>query len=371
MRRALTITISGLLALGALLRAEPLSVDQSAADSVVLVTLDGARTEEIFGGLQVDILKSTLRESEVLEESPTYRRFWAPSAEERRQKLMPFFWSLVTRDGSIAGNRQLRSTVRLTNRHWFSYPGYSEILLGEPFDDVIKSNDPIRNPHSTVLEALRDALNLSAKKVATFASWSVFNEIVEHDAGKTFTNAGVELLALNRADVQTMNTLQREVVTPWNGTRFDALTFRLAMAHLAAERPRVLYIAFDETDDWAHDGRYDRVLDTYARTDTFLKELWTWLQSDSAYRGRTHLLITTDHGRGRTPADWSDHGAKVDGSQDVWIAFASPAMARRGEWRDSSLSSNQIAATLCQWLGVDWKATHPGAGKPIAELTAQ
>ena len=28
-----------------------------------------------------------------------------------------------------------------------------------------------------------------------------------------------------------------------------------------------MYLALGETDDWAHDGRYDRVLETYARTD--------------------------------------------------------------------------------------------------------
>ena len=39
------------------------------------------------------------------------------------------------------------------------------------------------------------------------------------------------------------------------------------MAHLRRAQPRVLYLALGETDDWAHDGRYDRVLETYARTD--------------------------------------------------------------------------------------------------------
>jgi hypothetical protein len=369
MPRVVIVIVSVVLTIGSLLTAQ--TARPGATDNVVLVTLDGARTEEIFGGLQLDILKSTLKESQVLEESATYKRFWAPTPEERRQKLMPFFWSLVSKDGSIAGDQRLGSTVRLTNSHWFSYPGYAEMLLGEAHDADIKSNDPIRNPYATVLEALREGLDVPADKVATFASWGVFNEIVEHEAGKTLTNAGVESLASGRADVQAIETLQREVVTPWDATRFDAFTFRLAMAHLQNARPRVLYLAFDETDDWAHDGRYDRVLDAYARTDAFLKELWTWLQNDAGYRGRTHLLITTDHGRGHGPSDWRDHGAKFEGSQEVWMAFASPRMARRGEWRDSALSTNQIAATLAQWLGVDWNATHPKAGKPIAETAAQ
>ena len=59
--------------------------------------------------------------------------------------------------------------------------------------------------------------------------------------------------------------------TPWDGVRYDAYTFQLAMAHLKSTRARLMYIAFDETDDWAHDGRYDRVLDAYARTDGFLE----------------------------------------------------------------------------------------------------
>jgi hypothetical protein len=36
----------------------------------------------------------------------------------------------------------------------------------------------------------------------------------------------------------------------------------------------------------AHDGRYDRVLDSLARFDAALSDLWTWLQAHDQYRGR-------------------------------------------------------------------------------------
>ena len=340
--------------------------DAAAAGNVVLITLDGARTEEIFGGLDLDVLTSTLKEGQTLDGSAAYRRFWAASPEARRQKLMPFFWNLVTTQGSIAGNQARGSTVALGNRHWFSYPGYAEILLGEPHDQDITTNDPLRNPYTTVLERIRERLSLPRDRVATFASWSVFNAIAEHNEGATLVNAGVEAWPTTSDAVAMIDRLQRDVTTPWEGTRFDAFTFRLAMAHLAAAQPRVLYLAFDETDDWAHDGRYDRVLDAYARFDGFLKELWDWLDAQPAYRGRTHVLITTDHGRGHTTRDWRDHGARVQGSRDVWMAFVSPRMARRGEWQDTpALSTSQIAATLASWMDIDWNADHPNAGKPI------
>jgi hypothetical protein len=41
------------------------------------------------------------------------------------------------------------------------------------------------------------------------------------------------------------------------GVRHDAFTLRFALDCLRRVRPRVLYVAFDEMDDWAHDGRYD------------------------------------------------------------------------------------------------------------------
>jgi hypothetical protein len=348
------------------LQSSPGTAQTPPADNIVLITLDGVRTEEIFGGLDLEILKSTLGEKQKAEDTLAYQRFWAPTREERRRRLMPFFWSLVTDHGSIAGDTTAGSAVRLRNRLWFSYPGYAEILLGEPHDEQIKSNDPIQNPYRTVLEVLRDRLKLPREKVATFASWAVFGAIVEHTKGSTYVNAGVEDADAKDAEGRLLNALQKEIPPPWDHVRFDALTFRQAMRHVAAFKPRVLYLAFDETDDWAHDRKYDRVLNALARIDGFLRQLWETLQADPAYRGRTHLLITTDHGRGRTGKDWNSHGAKVEGAEDVWIAFASPMMPQRGVWpKHEPLSTSQIAATLAGWMGVNWQAEHPNAGAPI------
>jgi hypothetical protein len=349
-------------------RPAPSTLAQPATtDNLILVTLDGARIEEMFGGLDLDVLRSTLDTDQKVADSPVYRRFWARTPAARREKLMPFFWgTLMRRHGSIAGNPNAKSSVTLTNRHRFSYPGYAEILLGEAHDDTIKSNDPVQNPYSTVLEELKARLHLPTARTGVFASWSVFKAIVEHTEGTLTTNAGFEAFEHPDPDVRELSTLQFETPTPWDSVRHDVYTVRLAMAHLRRAKPRILYLALGETDDWAHDGRYDRVLDAYARTDRYLEELWTWLQTQPDYRDRTHLLITTDHGRGRTIEDWRDHGATVEGAQDVWIAFVSPRMKQRGEWRDHApLHTNQIAATAAEWMGLDWKSLRPSAGSPI------
>lgn len=107
-------------------------------------------------------------------------------------------------------------------------------------------------------------------------------------------------------------------------------------------------------------------LQALALTDRYLQELWIWLQSQPQYRDRTTLIITTDHGRGNTPADWTDHGRDVEGAQNIWLAIVSPDDARRGEWHHApTLQQNQVAATIAAALGLDYTRQEAAAGKPI------
>jgi hypothetical protein len=99
--------------------------------------------------------------------------------------------------------------------------------------------------------------------------------------------------------------------TPWQGVRHDAFTIRFALDYPRRMRRRVLYVAFDETDDWAHDGRYDQVLESLHRTDDYLRQLWEELPRQTQYRNRTTVIVTVDHGRGRSADDWRNHGIKV------------------------------------------------------------
>lgn len=339
--------------------------------NVVLVTLDGVRVQEMFGGLDLTVLQSTLGKDDKLEDHDLYRRYWAATPEARRAKLMPFFWSTLMRQhGSIAGNPARGSRVQIGNSMRFSYPGYAEMLTGRPRDEVITSNDKQRNPFPTVTEFVRRELKLQRNEVATMASWDTFGWISEHTPGATYVNAGFAPYPGDDPLIRQLNALQSEAKA-WQGERFDAFTHRFALAHLQQHHPRLLHIAYGDTDEWAHAGDYVSTLQALTLTDRYLQELWTWLQSQPQYRDRTTLIITTDHGRGNTPADWSDHGRDVEGAQNIWLAIVSPDDARRGEWHDApTLQQNQIAATIAAALGLDYALQDPAAGKPIALVPA-
>ena len=342
-------------------------------ENVILITIDGVRIEELFGGLDLKILKSVTDDDERVEETALYRKYWAPTPVERRLRLMPFFWgTLMAHHGSVAGNPATGSRAELTNGHRFSYPGYAEILTGQAHDEVINSNDAVQNPFPTVLEFVKKELWLDSSQVATFATWERFNEIAEHEVGATTINAGLEAYDHPDPAVWATSRLQFEMPNVMGDSRFDAFTFRLAMAHLRTHRPRVLYISFGETDSWSHAGYYDRLLEAERRFDSFLRELWDFLEADDQYRGKTSILIATDHGRGNTPEDWRSHGSRVEGAQYVWMAFISPDSQLRGEWQNAeTVYQNQIAATLARFLGLDFLKQNPDAGKPIEPLFAE
>src|SRR5262245_17091085 len=238
---------------------------QNKTENVILITLDGARTQEIFGGLDLGILQDKTKRGRV-EDTELYQKYWADTPAARREKLLPFFWgTLMKQHGSIAGNRNLNSAVMTTNKLWFSYPGYSEILTGQAHDDVINSNERKRNPNPSVLEFLKRKLKLDKNQVALFGSWDVFNWIGEHEEGAVTINAGHEPYDSADPEIKILGKLQSEQLSPWDSVRFDYFTVRFALSHLKAYHPRVVHIALGETDDWAHAGDYAHVLGSYAR----------------------------------------------------------------------------------------------------------
>jgi hypothetical protein len=344
-----------LLALSCLLAILPLQAADR--DFVVLVTADGLRHQELFQGVDPELMKEENKKASGIESLGAMReRFWADSPKERREKLMPFFWKeLAANHGVVFGNLALGSKAVVSNPHHFSYPGYAEILNGQPLA-AIDSNNRVWSPRPTILEFLRKEKNVPASKVAAFASWDVFNWICMSQEGAVFCNAGYEAMpsSFSGEKFRHWSDLQFQMLSPWDTVRLDAVTLNLALEYLRAEKPRFLYLALGETDDWAHNRRYDRKLHASRLFDDALRQLWTTLQETDPYRGRTTLIVATDHGRGRGLQDWTDHGKNVPGADEVWIGVFGPKVAGRGEVSNAeTVSNSQIAATILEFLGLD------------------
>ena len=335
-------------------------------ENLVLVTADGLRWQEVFRGAEDALLAD--EQAGMKDAAELRRRFGAGGPSERRARLMPFLWEVVARKGALFGNRDRGSEVVMRTPHRFSYPCYAELLTGRP-QEAITSNELRPNPAPTVLELLRRHWRLPPEKVSLFGSWEVFAGIGAHEPESIFINAGYRPVELTGASarLRELSGMQFKLLTPWRGVRHDYITFEMAVEYLKTMRPRVLYVALGETDDWAHDRRYDRYLETAHYFDQCLRRLWEGLESDEQYRGRTTMLIATDHRRGQTREDWVRHGAAVEGSQYVWLAALGAGVRPLGEAAsDHRLTLSDLAPTMLELAGADYRWLAGVEGRPIA-----
>jgi len=60
----------------------------------------------------------------------------------------------------------------------------------------------------------------------------------------------------------------------------------------------MVFLGLGETDEFAHQGRYDQYLQKAHQFDQMIAELWYFVQTDPFYKDNTIFLITTDHGGG-------------------------------------------------------------------------
>lgn len=337
-------------------------------ENVILVTLDGYRWQELFNGAEQRLISKDF----VSDSAAISRQFWLDTPEKRREKLMPFMWSVIGTEGQIYGNRAYNNFVNVTNRQWFSYPGYSEILCGFSDDARIHSNDKFANPNANILEYIQKQSRFSGK-VAAFSSWDAFPYIINAERSKVPVNSGIVEANGNVSEREKwLNEIMHQVPNPLGDVRLDAFTFHYAFEYLKKNKPRVLYIAFDETDDFAHGGKYDLYLQAAHYTDGFLKTLWDWCQSDPQYKGKTTMIITVDHGRGSVkPADWRHHGIKIPNADEIWFAAIGPDAAPVGEIRTAGqLYQNQFAKTIGALLGLDYQNS-PAPGEAISPVVGK
>jgi hypothetical protein len=367
MRHRITATLAAALLLSAAAapKAAPRGPSLEDAPKVILVTFDGVRWQDVFRGASPDLMADKAYANPDIVEGaigPAYLIDGAKTPEERGAALMPFLHGAIARQGVLLGDRDHGQCAEVANDLWYSYPGYNEMLTGRA-DPAITDNGKTLNPNVSVLESL-NRRSAYQNRVSAVGTWDVFAYIL---------NTPRSHLPVNKDIV---------------GFPTDVKTTRGAWEILARHDQRLIYIGFGDTDEFGHAGDYAAYLMALERGDEFLRELWTAVQSDPYYRGKTTLIVLTDHGRGETPkAAWREHGSLrsystdpgdpafaktgVVGSGQVWMAAIGPAVKREraGAYTPGHCAhSEQIAASLLTALGEDWRAYEgPAPGKALAQ----
>jgi hypothetical protein len=330
--------------------ADIINTDAPNDENVFIITLDGFRWQELFSGADSALINDPAWTSDT---SYSKAMYWAETATERREKLMPFFWNVLAKKGQVYGNRNLGSKVNTKNFYFLSYPGYNEIFTGD-IDPMIATNKKIRNKNTNILEYL-NRLPAYEGKVAAFTSWDAFPYILNRERSNFFLNSGNEEVKQNNpsSSQKALNKIQRSPEYAEAPTRNDMITYLSAKEYVVTNKPKVVFVGLSGTDDAGHAKKYDQYLKNANDADRIIAGLWNLVQSMPEYKGKTTFIITTDHGRGEAAANWHDHGLFVKGSSQTWIALLGNNVLPLGESNaPSQFYQKSIAGTIGYLLGV-------------------
>jgi hypothetical protein len=331
--------------------------------NVIVVTLDGYRWQDFFGGADDSLMNK--QDGGVRDLARLKKNYWRDTPELRREAVMPFFWKTIAKEGQIFGDAKRKAPTKLTNGLKFSYPGYSELFCGFA-DPSIKSNAKKANPNLSVLEFLHRKDSYK-NRVAAFCTWDVFPSIFRSASNGLKVHTDWQPIVDDPLTPRqaAMNATLARLPRYWPDNAFDAVTMEFAREHLLRHKPRVLYIGLGETDEWGHGRRYDLYLDAANNSDRYLAELWQTLQTMPEYKDQTTMLITTDHGRGNTRVNWTDHGKDVPTAEYIWIALIGPDTPALGLRENVETTQSQVAATIAHLLGEDFNAASPKSARPL------
>lgn len=276
---------------------------------------------------------------------------------------MPFVWKVLVKQGSLYGNRNYANSVSVANPYRFSYAGYNEIFTGYA-DPAVITNAKKWNSNDNIL-AFLNKQPAYKNKVAAFASWNLFEFILNKQKGNFYLNNGYQNLVHDSLTAKEIlfNTMQQHSVNNLKSTRNDMLTFVAAKEYIQTRHPKVVFIGFGETDEYAHSGRYDEYLQSAHLFDEYLAQLWYLVNNDPFYKNNTSFIITTDHGRGERSNTWSRHGIFTAGSNNSWLMTLGPGFETRGEVKvKEEIFNEQLAQTIAGLLGFVFIPSHPVGG---------
>lgn len=154
-----------------------------------------------------------------------------------------------------------------------------------------------------------------------------------------------------------------------SGYREDSLTFKKTIDILSKEHPHLALVNFREPDYSAHSGNWNNYIAGIRSTDKYVYKLWQFLQTDLAYKDKTALFVTSDHGRhlNNVGEGFAGHGDGCEGCRHIGFFAFGPDFVK-DKVVDVPRELVDLPVTVAEILGFTLPASK---GKVMTELFAR
>ncbi len=295
--------------------------------SVILIVLDGVRTDEFTGTFPSDATGVTGE---------------AYAAET---------WATLAPAGTVVRAAHNTGITITAPAHAALVTGRVEPLANFPIDSALGPG-LYRPTVPTIFEEARMQLDLSDAEVLLLANTELLSPI----GSSVYPGLG------EGAEVEEVWNPAIGLTATEDGPVVDRLLERIAEAP-----PRLALVNLHDVDRAGHYGEGDDYIEGVTLVDGILARLWNALESQHPDYAETLLLVVTaDHGRHRHDDDqgWHNHGDACDGCREVPL-FVVGGGAALGEVADARVAAIDLPSAMAAHLGIDlpW-----GEGLPSAAV---
>ncbi|MFN8370362.1 MAG: alkaline phosphatase family protein [Bacteriovoracaceae bacterium] len=272
--------------------------------NVILITFDGVRWQEVFNGTD-------------------------PQLTNKKEQLFKILWEKYAKNGLVLGDKNKGSMIRTGNPVNISLPEYQALMSG--VITPCQGNGCSQIKEETFMEKIQKDLDLKFYDIGVVASWETIKKSVASVEGSFLVNTGITPLIDEQFpdSHKEINELQKADKPKWGSARKDKYTFLHAKNFIKNHKPRFFYISFDDSDEWGHLNEYEQYCESLKMYDRWIDELITMLKAMPGYGENTTLIFTTDHGRG-DGKEWTSHGPKIAGSENIWAFIYGPDTPKLG-----------------------------------------
>ncbi len=219
--------------------------------------------------------------------------------------------------------------MNVSNNSSISLPGYRALLSGV-YEKKCRTNSCAPIERETIFDQL-PLLGIKKDEAVVFASWAKIKNAISQNAENYCGSIEFEQLKfctenndLKESLMTVLHTANTDRPILWQNSRKDKYTWKMAEMYLKQERPRLTYLSFVETDEWAHRSQFKKMDSAINEFNDRFNDLIALLKSSKDRYENTSIIITTDHGRGRGILRAS-HNRSLPNSKNIF-AFVIPSI---------------------------------------------
>lgn len=151
-----------------------------------------------------------------------------------------------------------------------------------------------------------------------------------------------------------------------SGYRHDSITLRRTLNTLTVEHPKLVFISFREPDYSAHQNNWQAYIEGIKNTDSYVYQIWSFIEKNTFYKGKTAIFVTNDHGRHLDNVNdgYISHGDTCNGCKHISLLAFGPDF-KKGEVIKINRELIDIPATIAEILRFPMPTGH---GSIMSEL---